>query len=83
MELWQVIVTLDILQVSIDPSTQELYLRREDIQRILLVFEDDGDSSIDELWMIVTGKSPIRKSQMEPGCLRNVILPLPGGSAPF
>jgi EGF domain-specific O-GlcNAc transferase len=83
MELWQVIVSLDILQISIEPSTQEPYLRRKDIQRMSLVFEDDGDSSIDELWTMVIGKSPIRKSQMEPGCLGNVILPLPGGSAPF
>jgi hypothetical protein len=83
MELWQSMITLDILQVAIDSSTQKPHLSATAAREVQVVFEDDEDQIVDEWWSMLTSKQPLRKSKLGPSCLGNVILPLAGSSSPF
>jgi EGF domain-specific O-GlcNAc transferase len=83
MELWQSMITLDILQMAVDPSTQKPYLSATAAREVQVVFEDDQIQTVDEWWGIVSNKPPLRKSKMGPSCLGNVVLPLAGSSSPF
>lgn len=83
MELWQSMITLDIWQIAIDPSTQKPYLSATAAREVQVVFEDDEDQILDEWWGMLSSKQPLRKSKMGPSCLGNVILPLAGSSSPF
>ena len=83
MEIWQVGITLDILKIASDPVTGIPYLTPEEANNMTIVWEDDRSEYLDDVWRIVNGKTPIRKSAMQPGCYGNVVLPLPGSSSPF
>jgi hypothetical protein len=83
MEIWQVTITLDVLKMASDPVTGIPYLTPEEANNMTIVWEDDRTEYLDDVWRIVNGKTPIRKSAMLPGCYGNVVLPLPGSSSPF
>ena len=82
-ELWQATISLDIVQMATDSSTANSYLTPEEDVSVQVVFEDDRDEPLNEWWTAVSGTPPIRKSQLDPGCYGNVILPLAGSSSPF
>jgi hypothetical protein len=82
-ELWQATVTMDIVRMATDHSSGLPYLTPEDGSRVQVAFEDDREEPLDDWWTVVTGNPPLRKSQLESGCYRNVILPLAGSSSPF
>jgi len=85
MELWQSMITLDVLQMSIDPATSKPYLSRADLSNVQIMYEDDWDGVYDTWWPMLTpgGPQPVRKSTSGPACLGNVILPLAGSSSTF
>ncbi|TVY92899.1 EGF domain-specific O-linked N-acetylglucosamine transferase [Lachnellula willkommii] len=86
LELWQAMVSLDVLQIAIDPSTREPYLQPSDLANMQVVFTE-GDAGLDDgldgWWDMVTGKKPILQKDMQPTCLDKVILPLAGSYSPF
>jgi EGF domain-specific O-GlcNAc transferase len=83
VELWQVLISLDLLQIAINPETKRPYLSAMDVPKVQVIVEDDDDSILEPWWTMLTGSVPLRKSKMEPSCLGNVILPLAGSSSPF
>ncbi|KAH6676455.1 hypothetical protein B0J14DRAFT_585578 [Halenospora varia] len=89
MEFWQSMVTLDVLQMAINPSTGNPYLSASDIPniQILLTRNDAGfvdPFGVDHLWELITGNKPQFEIQMTaPACLGKVILPLYGSSSPY
>lgn len=80
-ELWQAMVALDIIRMAVDPSSGLPFLTPTD--QVHVVFEDDREEPLDDWWTMITGNAPIRKSQLEPRCYGNVIIPLAGSSSPF
>lgn len=82
-ELWQASISMDIIRMAMDTSTGRPYLTPLEDASVQVVFEDDRDEPLNDWWTMVTGNPPIRKSQLSPGCYKNVILPLPGSSSPF
>ena len=84
MELWQAMITLDALQMAIDPATQKPYLSSAELSNVQIMYEDDEDQVYDSWWpMLTPGSQPVRKSKVGPACLGNVILPLAGSSSSF
>jgi len=84
MEMWQSMITLDVLQIAIDPATQRPYLPPEELPNVQIMFEDDEDQVVDEWWPMLTGgTAPVRKRKSGPARLGNVIVPLAGSSSPF
>ena len=77
LEMWQVKLSLDAVGMS-------GFIPRWEIGKVQVVFEDDDKGPWDDLlWPFVTGKKPIRQSELMDGCLGTVILPLPGATSPF
>lgn len=77
LEMWQVRLSLHAVGMS-------GFIPGWEIGKVRVVFEDDDLGPWDDLlWPFVTGKKPIRQSEMEDGCLGTVILPLPGATSPF
>lgn len=84
MELSQVMISLDALQMAIDPLTHRPYLTANDMSNMQIVLEDEGsEGSIEELWTMPTGNKPIFMKDVNSTCLGNVIVPLAGWSSPF
>lgn len=83
MEMWQTMLTLDILHIAIDHKTSKPFLSPD--TQIDVVFEDNDDGPVDDLWNEWWRDNPIiRKASIkEPTCMSNVILALPGSSSPF
>ncbi|RDW67655.1 hypothetical protein BP6252_09051 [Coleophoma cylindrospora] len=86
MEIWQATITLDVLQMAINPITGRPYLTPNDIANMQVIFAP-GDAGIhgavDEMWTMVTGHRPILQEDIDTTCLGNVILPLEGSTSPF
>lgn len=89
MEIIQARHSFDALRIAINPATGAPWLSEEDAPKVQLVLDDDREELLDELWQIVTGNKPIRKSSLQQSlgqstsCFGNVILPLPGCGSPF
>lgn len=89
MEIIQARHSFDALRIAINPATGAPWLSEEDAPKVQLVLDDDREELLDELWHIVTGNKPIRKSALQQAlgqsssCFGNVILPLPGCGSPF
>lgn len=84
MEIWQARHTVDALRMAVNPATGEPWLSANEAATVRVVFEDDRQEPMDDLWTIATGNKPMRMSALAPGaCLGNVILPLAGSSSPF
>lgn len=83
MEVWQAIITVDILRIALDragiPDVTE-----HDLSRVRIVFEDNDELPFKEWWQLVlnNGLPTSKLSDLEPGCF-DVILPLPGSSSPM
>ena len=77
LEMWQAKLSLDAVGMS-------GFVKNWDISKVQVVFEDDDLGPWDDLlWPTVTGRKPIRQSELEDGCLGTVILPLTGATSPF
>lgn len=77
LEMWQVKISLDAVGMS-------AFVENWDISKVQVAFEDDDLGPWDELlWPMVTGRRPVRQSELEDGCLGTVILPLTGATSPF
>jgi EGF domain-specific O-GlcNAc transferase len=83
VELWQASISLDVIRMATNPTTGGPYLTPQEEASVQVVFEDDRDEPLNDWWTIVSGNPPIRKSQLSPGCYKNVILPLVGSSSPY
>ncbi len=84
MEIWQARHTFDALRLSIDPSTGKPWLSSEQAATVRVVIDDDRTEQFDDMWKIVTGNNPLRRSTLAPGtCYGNVIIPLAGSGSPF
>lgn len=86
LEIWNSMLMLDVLTMSINPATNKPYLTEADIPNIQVVFTeyDAGTlNPVDDWWPLVTGNMPIMQRDMDPTCLGNVILPLPESASPF
>ena len=85
MEVWQAMVTFDMVRMAINPSTGKPYMSAEDVMDARVVFEDNRTEGFEDWWDIVidNGQKPLRKSKLADDCYGNVILPLPGSSSPF
>ncbi|KAI9736845.1 MAG: hypothetical protein M1818_005896 [Claussenomyces sp. TS43310] len=83
MEIWQAMITIDALQMSVDASTGSAYLAPAAIKDIEVVLESEKTGPVWDLWGMITGKPPIIRSSLPASCLGNVILPLAGSSSPF
>ncbi|RDW87369.1 hypothetical protein BP5796_03063 [Coleophoma crateriformis] len=87
MELWQAMITLDALQMAIDPSTQKPYLLPSEVPQVQVVFVQEQETGLvdelDEWWKMVTGQKPLLQRDLAPTCLGKVVLPLEGSTSPF
>lgn len=77
LEMWQVKISLDAVGMS-------GFVKNWEISKVQVVFEDDDTGPWDDLlWPFVTGRKPVRQSELEDACLGTVILPLTGATSPF
>lgn len=83
MELWQAMISVDALQVAINPKTNSPFLASSDVPKIQVVFTDDETGPVDDIWGLITGSPPIRRKDLTSRCMGNVIIPLAGSSSPF
>jgi len=86
LEVWQSMVTLDVLKMAINPATNAPYLKESDIPNVRVVFTeyDRGTQlEVDAWWKMVTGNEPLYQKDLPPQCLGNVILPLEESTSPF
>jgi protein O-GlcNAc transferase len=85
MEIMSLTYTLDILQISVDPHTNEPFITAKDGDSVQVVILDgEGDGPYFDLWKLFA-KMPVRRikdlNSNEPAT--NLILPLGGGSNPL
>lgn len=80
-EVIQAFVSLDVLQTTINPTTNEAYLHnsRDDIELVV----QDQDTFMAELWEAVTGRVPIPHTSLSSTCMGTVVLGLPGSSSRY
>ena len=86
MELFSLSMTLDVLQMTRNPATNKPYFSSEDMENTQAVILDDiADDLYMELWSLFARKPLVRLSDLgaETPSLRNIIVPLAGGSNPM
>lgn len=86
MELFSLFMTLDVLQMTRNPATNKPYFNNEDMENTQVVILDDiADDPYMELWSLFARKPLVRLSDLgaEAPSLRNLIVPLAGGSNPM
>lgn len=86
MELFSLFMTLDVLQMTRNPATNKPYFSNEDMEHTQVVILDDiADDPYMELWSLFARKPLVRLSDLgaETPSLRNIIVPLAGGSNPM
>lgn len=84
LELWQSMITLDVLKMAINPATNAPYLKESDDVRVVFTEYDAGKlMEVDDWWDMVTGNKPLMQKDLPPQCLGNVILPLEESTSPF
>lgn len=87
MEMMSLSWTLDVLQMSPDPSRQETgrpFLSPGDASNTQVVILDDApDGPYFELWHLFAQKPTVRLAELPAGTdVGHIIIPLPGGSNP-
>jgi hypothetical protein len=85
MDIWQAMITLDAMQVAINPATGAPWMTKDDVKSMQVVFDDDWpEEPLDDWWRMLNGKQPQRINSLTPGtCYGNVLVPLAGSSSPF
>jgi EGF domain-specific O-GlcNAc transferase len=84
MTIWQAMLTLDALRIAVHPKTGVPWMTAEQADSVIIVLDDDRTEMLEDWWMMLTGRPPIRRSELLPGqCFAGIILPLAGSSSPF
>ncbi|KAK2610181.1 hypothetical protein N8I77_003633 [Diaporthe amygdali] len=83
MELWQNKLSYDAARIAVDPSTGQPFLTPEQAAGALVVFPDDHEGPWDDAWEILTGKPPIRYSQLSREGCYDVVVGTVGWGGPF
>jgi len=85
MNLWQAMVTLDAMQVALNPATGKPWMSAEDIASMDIVWDDNESlQGLEDWWLMLNGKKPGRTETLPSGtCYGNVLIPLAGLSSPM
>jgi protein O-GlcNAc transferase len=84
MEIFSYTLTMDILRLSSDESTGEPLFETIDEETSQVVILDEApEGPYFELWNLLARQPVQRLASLSPGCLTNVIIPLPGASNPL
>ncbi|KAI8816430.1 uncharacterized protein EV422DRAFT_509840 [Fimicolochytrium jonesii] len=83
MELWQNKLSYDAMRIAIDPATGNPLLTEEQIKKALVVFPDNRKGPWDAEWKMLTGRTPLRYSQLSPDTCYDVVIGTVGWASPF
>lgn len=83
MELWQNKLSYDAARIAVDPATGETFLTEEQVEGARVVFPDDHEGPWDDAWEILTGRPPIRYSELPPDACYDVVVGTVGWGGPF
>lgn len=83
MELWQNKLSYDAARIAVDPATGSTFLTEEQANGALVVFPDHHEGPWDDAWEILTGKPPIRSSELSPELCYDVVVGTVGWGGPF
>lgn len=83
MELWQNKLSYDAARIAVDPATGKTFLTEEQAKSALVVFPDDHEGPWDDAWEMLTGKPPIRYSELPAGGCYDVVVGTVGWGGPF
>ena len=86
MEISSLFWTLDVLQMTRNPTTNKPYFSSQDMDNTQVVILDDiGNDPYMDLWALFAGKPTVRLNEINESMpqLGNIIIPLPGGSNPM
>jgi hypothetical protein len=85
MELWQNKLSYDAARIALDPATGKPFLTESQVSGARVVFPDDHEGPWDEAWEMLTGKPPLRYSDLDPSddkCY-DVVVATVGWGGPF
>ncbi|POS81518.1 DUF563 domain-containing protein [Diaporthe helianthi] len=83
MELWQNKLSYDAARIALDPATGEPFLTGEQVAGAKVVFPDDHQGPWDDAWGLLTGRPPVRYSELDPDVCYDVVVGTVGWAGPF
>jgi protein O-GlcNAc transferase len=84
MEIFSYTLTMDILRLSSDEGTGEPMFETIDEETSqVLILDEAPEGPYFELWNLLAKRPVQRLGSLPPGCLTNVVIPLPGASNPL
>lgn len=83
MELWQNKLSYDAARIAVDPATGKPFLTEEQVAGARVVFPDDHEGPWDDAWELLTGKPPIRYSELPQDQCYDVVVGTVGWGGPF
>jgi EGF domain-specific O-GlcNAc transferase len=85
MEIWSMIMTIDVLRIAVDPDTNAPFFTESDAENTqILILDDLEDGPYFDLWTLFAKRPAIRSSAAPAGMdFENIIIPLAGGSNPL
>lgn len=83
MELWQNKLSYDAARIAVDPATGQPFLTEEQVSGARVVFPDDHEGPWDDAWEILTGRPPIRYSELPAEGCYDVVVGTVGWGSPF
>lgn len=83
MELWQNKISYDAARIAVDPATGKPFLTEEQVAGARVVFPDDHQGPWDDAWEMLTGRPPIRYSELPPEGCYDVVIGTVGWGSPF
>lgn len=87
--MWEIVAfhwTVDVLRISArgDGSRKAYWNDASKAESQVVLLDDDKKGDFWDMWRYFTGKEEVRmKDIKEPTCLKNVLIPLPGGANPL
>lgn len=83
MELWQNKLSYDAARIAVNPATGQPFLTEEQVAGARVVFPDDHEGPWDDAWEILTGRPPIRYSELPAEGCYDVVVGTVGWGGPF
>lgn len=83
MELWQNKLSYDAARIAVNPATGAPFLTEEQVAGARVVFPDDHEGPWDDAWEILTGRPPIRYSELPAEGCYDVVVGTVGWGGPF